>query len=169
MPWSIRAPRTDELELVREVERAAGLLFGSVGMHEIAEHEPPSVEELAAYQRADRIWVLVHDDVVAGYALADVVDGAAHLAQLSVQPTRGRQGFGTALLTHVCDWARRRGLAAVTLTTFEHVPWNGPYYAERGFRALADDEIGPELEHLREEEAAHGLDPDLRVCMRREN
>jgi hypothetical protein len=56
----------------------------------------------------------------------------------------------------------------VTLTTFERVPWNGPYYAGHGFRVLAEDEIGPELRQLRDEEAMHGLDRNLRVCMRRD-
>jgi hypothetical protein len=28
-----------------------------------------------------------------------------------------------------------------TLTTFEHVPWNAPYYRRRGFRVLDDGEL----------------------------
>jgi ribosomal protein S18 acetylase RimI-like enzyme len=166
--WSIRAPRTDELERLREIEREAGLLFRTVGMDDIAGHEPFSIEELAAYHGGDRVWVLVDEDIVVGYVLVDIVDGAAHVEQLSVLPAYGRRGHGAALLTHVCDWARQRRLGGVTLTTFERVSWNGPYYARHGFRVLAEDEIGPELRRLREEEATHGLDRDLRVCMRRE-
>ena len=166
--WSIRDPRPEELERLREIERDAGLLFNTVGMDDIAAHEPFSVEELAAYLRDDRVWVLVHEDDVVGYVLVDVVDGVGHLEQLSVLPDFGRRGYGAALLAHVCEWARRRDLGAVTLTTFEQVPWNGPYYARHGFRVLAEDEIGPELRQLRDEEAAHGLDPNLRVCMQRE-
>jgi GNAT superfamily N-acetyltransferase len=168
MSWLIRAARTDELERVREIERAAGLLFRTVGMADIAAHEPFSVEELAEYLIDDRLWVLVQEAVVVGYVLIDVVDGVAHLEQLSVLPDFGRQGYGAALLTHVCDWARQRSLGAVTLTTFAQVPWNGPYYARHGFRVLAEDELGAELRRLRDEEARHGLDPELRLCMRRE-
>jgi GNAT superfamily N-acetyltransferase len=168
MSWSIREPRTDELEGLREIERAAGLLFNTVGMDDIAAHEPSSVEELASYLADDRAWVVIHQHAVVGYVLVDVVDGVAHLEQLSVLPDYGRRGYGAALLARVCDWARQRDLGAVTLTTFEQVPWNGPYYARHGFRVLADDEIGPELRRLRDEEAMHGLDPNLRVCMQRE-
>ncbi len=168
MSWLIRAARTDELERLREIERAAGVLFRTVGMDDIAAHEPLTVEELAGYLGGDRIWVLVDEDSTVGYVLVDVVDGVAHLEQLSVEPEYGRRGYGAALLTHVCEWARQHDLGAVTLTTFEHVPWNGPYYARHGFRALADYEIGPELRRLRDYEETHGLDRDLRVCMRRD-
>jgi GNAT superfamily N-acetyltransferase len=156
MGWSIREPRTDELERLREIERAAGLLFNTVGMEDIAADEPLSVVELAGYLADDRVWVVVHEDAVVAYALVDVVDGVAHLEQLSVLPDYGRRGYGAALLAHVCDWARQRDLGAVTLATFVHVPWNGPYYARHGFQ------------RLRDEEAMHGLDPTLRVCMQRE-
>src|SRR4051812_27426917 len=152
MSWTIRAPRSEELERLRDIERSAGQLFRTIGMDDIAAHEPFSVEELSAYLSDERVWVVVHEAAVVGYALVDVVDGVAHLEQLSVLSEYGRRGYGAALLTHVCDWARQRDLGAVTLTTFEHVPWNGPYYARHGFRFLADDEIGPELHRLRDEE-----------------
>src|SRR5438874_12103060 len=140
MSWSIRAPRTDELEQLREIERAAGVLFRTVGMDDVAEHEPLSIEELAGYLGDERTWVLVHGDAIVGYALTDVVDGLAHLEQLSVMPEYGRRGYGAALLNRVCDRARQRGRDAVTLTTFERVPWNGPYYTRHGFRVLAEYE-----------------------------
>jgi hypothetical protein len=54
----------------------------------------------------------------------------------------------------------------VTLTTFSDVAWNRPLYEHLGFRAMREHEIGPELRALRDTEAAHGLDPTTRVCMR---
>jgi GNAT superfamily N-acetyltransferase len=164
----LRAPRFDELESLRAIERAAGAMFVEAGMPDVAAHEPDSVAALAEYLAGGRAWVVTVDDEPAGYALVDLVDGLAHLEQLSVDPKYGRRGLGTRLVESVCDWARERGLAAVTLTTFEHVSWNAPFYARRGFRAIDDDEIGPELRELREEEAAEGLDPSIRVCMRRD-
>jgi hypothetical protein len=58
-----------------------------------------------------------------------------------------------------------RGDDLVTLTTFRDVPWNAPYYERIGYRALREDEIGPELRALMAREAGHGLDPALRVAM----
>src|ERR1700737_5453652 len=118
MPGSIRTPRLDELELLRAIEWAAGGLFRDVGMDDIAEHEPTAPEELAGYVALGRAWVVCHDDVPVAYALVDVVDGHAHLEQLSVRPENGRRGFGAALLDHVCRQSRDNGFVAVTLTTF---------------------------------------------------
>ena len=55
-----------------------------------------------------RAWLIADDDdVPVGYAVVDIVDGLAHLEQLSVLPDHGRKGLGSALLAHVCDWATR--------------------------------------------------------------
>lgn len=45
--------------------------------------------------------------------------------------------------------------------------WNRPFYGRRGFRVLAEHELTDELRALRAREAAAGLEPDLRVVMRR--
>jgi GNAT superfamily N-acetyltransferase len=161
----IRTPRSDELERLRAVERAAGVLFAEAGMPDVAAHEPASVRELADHVHAGRAWVVVLDGLVVGYAVADVVDGNAHLEQLSVHPDAGRRGLGTMLLFHVCAWARDHDYPAVTLTTFADLPWNAPFYAKHGFRIVAEAEIGPELRRVRDEETALGLDPEQRVCM----
>lgn len=48
------------------------------------------------------------------------------------------------------------------------MPWNAPLCRHLGFRSLAEHEFGPGLRAIRYEEAAHGLDPTKRVCMRSE-
>ena len=153
---------------LRDVEREAGELFREVGMDHIADDEPPSETTLAAYAVAGRSWVATDGDRVVGYVIVDVVDGAAHVEQVSVRPDQQGRGVGRALLDQVADWARDTGRPAITLTTFTDVPWNRPLYEHLGFRVLAEAEIGPELSALRATEAAHGLDPDTRVCMRRD-
>jgi hypothetical protein len=55
----------------------------------------------------------------------------------------------------------------VTLTTFRDPPWNMPFYASLGFVALSPDTIGATLAAIVREEARRGLDPALRVAMRR--
>jgi hypothetical protein len=74
---------------------------------------------------------------------------------------------GRRLLDEVTAWARTHDLTAVTLTTFHNVPWNRPLYEHVGFVVMDGAEIGPALRALVAEEAAHGLDPTQRVCMRR--
>jgi GNAT superfamily N-acetyltransferase len=161
----IRPARAEDLPRLQEVERLAGAMFRDVGMPEIADDVPPSIEELAA---AAAVFVAVdHDDQPVGYARIEVVDGHAHLEQLSVIPEHGGRGVGTALLDAVAAWAADRGDEEITLTTFRHVAFNAPLYARRGYVELTDDERGPELVALMATEAEHGLDPADRVAMRR--
>ena len=176
-PLQIRPSSPADGERLREIERAAGERFREVDLAAIAEDEPMSVDELAAYAGDGRSWVAtIADDrnsdsdsdrlaSVVGYVLVDVVDGHAHIEQISVDPDVQGQGVGRALLDRVEEYARANGLMSLTLTTFRDVPWNAPLYAHLGFRELAAAEVGPGLAALVEAEASHGLDPDQRVCM----
>ncbi|GAC1593064.1 MAG: hypothetical protein NVS3B21_13610 [Acidimicrobiales bacterium] len=92
---------------LREIEWLAGARFREIGMADIADNEPPAVEVLARYADSGRSWVAVAEDgQLAGYILVDIVDGNAHIDQISVRP--GYQGIGTgrALLHRVYEWAR---------------------------------------------------------------
>jgi GNAT superfamily N-acetyltransferase len=165
---AIRRLRAEDGDAVRAIERAAGERFREVGLAFVAEHEPATLEELAAYASAERGWVATNagDDPI-GYALVDVVDGNAHIEQVSVHPQHQGRGVGRALVDRVRAWAADTARPAITLTTFCDVAWNRPLYEHLGFVVMTDDEIGPELATVCQVEAAHGLDPDTRVCMRR--
>jgi GNAT superfamily N-acetyltransferase len=163
----VRPARADELPVLQRIERRAGAPFGEVGMTAVADHEPPSLEHLAGYQRAGRAWVAQDDGHPIGYLLLDVLAGAAHIEQVSVDPAYARRGVGRALIETVADWARARALDTMTLTSFEHVPWNAPYYARLGFVVLPEHEQPPELRAIRCAEAARGLDAWPRVAMSR--
>jgi GNAT superfamily N-acetyltransferase len=163
----IRAAVAGEAVDMRAVELAAGLQFIDVGMPEIAEADPLSVDALDEFIGDGRAWVAIVDDAVAGYVIAEVADACAHVEQVSVGPAFAGRRIGARLIDVVAGWARERGLAALTLTTFIDVPWNAPYYRRLGFTDLPDDEVGPELQAIRDTETAHGLDPATRVCMHR--
>jgi GNAT superfamily N-acetyltransferase len=163
----VRPASPDDAPELQEIERLAGERFRDVGMPEIADDEPLSLDALAGYARAGRSWVaLGQAGTPIGYVVADVVDGDAHIEQVSVRPDHQGTGVGRALIDQVRTWALASGMDALTLTTFRDVPWNAPLYEHLGFRALADSEVGPELRALRDAETAHGLDPASRVCMR---
>ena len=162
----IRLSRPDDLPALINVEIEAGSLFRDVGMAAIADDDPGSVAELAVYQEDGRAWVSVDDgDRPVAYLVAEVVDGHAHVEQVSVRPSHARRGLGSALIETLAAWARERGLAALTLTTFSAVPWNAPYYERLRFRVLEEAEIGAGLREIRRAEAARGLDAWPRVAM----
>ncbi len=165
----IRPTRPDEAARLREIEWAAGQRFRDVGMADIAEAEPMPVERIVAYADAGRSWVAVNrDDTPIGYALVDVVDDCAHVEQISVHPDYQGRGLGRRLLDAIDGWAADHAMPALTLSTFVDVPWNGPLYVHLGFRGMAEDELGPGLRAVLEDEARHGLDVTKRMCMRRE-
>jgi GNAT superfamily N-acetyltransferase/plasmid stabilization system protein ParE len=144
----VRVAGPADLERLPAIEAAADALFASVGVTDLP---PPQT----AQQRAVAWRVLVVGDPVAGFAVLERVDGDVHLEQLSVHPSAGRRGLGTALLDAAVQTAREAGAARVTLTTYADVPWNAPWYAARGFTEVTDP--GPELAALVAHEAAAGL------------
>jgi GNAT superfamily N-acetyltransferase len=162
----IRLARPDDLPALIDIEREAGELFRDVDMAAIADDDPGSVAELAVHQADGRAWVSVDDgDRPVAYLIAEVVDGHAHIEQVSVRPSHARRGLGSALIEALAAWAVSRGLPALTLTTFAAVPWNAPYYERLRFRVLDDAEIGAGLREIRRAEAARGLDAWPRVAM----
>jgi hypothetical protein len=62
-------------------------------------------------------------------------------------------------------WTAAQGLSSITLTTFHDVPFNAPYYEKLGFRVVTS--LTPNLQSLVDEQAGFGLEPSLRVVMRR--
>lgn len=164
----LRPARLADLAALPEIERAAGEMFRPIGMAFVADDELPSAAELRPYVDAGRAWVVDVGGELAGYLITELVDGCAHLEQVSVDPRFGRRGLGAALIEHLAQWASGQGLPAITLTTYRDVPWNGPYYAARGFRWLREDELTPGLRAIRQHEIDRGLDQWPRGCMRRE-
>jgi GNAT superfamily N-acetyltransferase len=164
----IRAPRLTELELLREIERDAGQAFAQIGMEEIAADEPLAVVELQEFAEAGRAWVATGiDDVPVAYLLSAVVDGAAHVEQVSVSRASRGRSVGAALIDHLSAIAARDGRRWVTLTTFRDVPWNAPYYERLGFTTIGPGEYGPELATLVAVEASRIPGELPRVAMRR--
>jgi GNAT superfamily N-acetyltransferase len=166
VPIAIRGAVPGDAPTLREIELLAGARFRDVGMESIADAEPASVDTLVAYAQADRSWVALDGNGhPVGYVIADVVDGNAHIEQISVRPDHQGTGVGRALIHRVREWAEATGSTAITLSTFITVPWNGPLYAHLGFVPIPEIELGPELRAVREAETRHGLDPTARVCM----
>lgn len=161
----IRPATEADLERLVEIEVRAGQLFRTVGMSEVAEHVP-EVATLREAMEAERVWVAAADGQVAAYVVAEMLDGNAHVAQVSVAPEYAGRSIGKGLIEHVEAWGRAAGCPATTLTTFRDVPWNEPYYLRLGYRPLPEDHVGPELSRTMAHEASlPGIDGSLRCAM----
>jgi GNAT superfamily N-acetyltransferase len=149
------------------IEHAAASLFPTSDLPEEIRYLATGIGELKAAQREGRLWVATTaSDLPVGFAQLTSMDGEAHLDEMNVHPDHGRQGLGTRLIDAAREWAIDNGYSQLTLITFEHLPWNAPFYAARGFSTVPPHAIGNDLSTLLVEEAALGIDVSRRVVMR---
>ena len=139
------------------VERAAAQQFDAEDLGTDLATETTPIAELAEARADGRLWVALADGQPVGFAFVRIVDGRGHLEELDVHPDHGRRGLGTRLLERALRWSGSRDLPGLTLTTFDHVAWNRPFYERRGFRRLEAPEPGSELDRILAEEKRRGL------------
>lgn len=162
----IRAARLGEGQLLPQIERSAGRLFGQ--LEDLAWLADADDLPSAFHERliADRTcWLAAYSPAaVVGFLSAEAIDRSLHLWELSVAAPWQRRGIGTRLVEHAIREAIRRRMDDITLTTFRAVPWNAPFYAGLGFQpvALCDDR----LDGLLRKEEASGLNSKARCAMR---
>lgn len=166
-PYTIAVARSEDLARLPEIELAAArLLAGYAPVSVLSETTSHDILQLA--QREGRLWVALAADDPVGFAHVEVLDAdTVHLEEIDVHPDHGRRGLGARLVMHICRWAADRGFQSVTLTTFQDVPWNMPFYARLGFEIVAVDALPPALRAIVEDETRRGLDPRRRVVMTR--
>jgi GNAT superfamily N-acetyltransferase len=164
----IRPARQSDLQILRQIELEAGAAFRDLAMDAIADDQLPSLDWLAEFQEDGRAWVVADDnDQAVAYLLAAELDGEALIEQVSVHPSRAHQRLGSELIHTAAEWGRAAGLSGLTLTTFDLVPWNRPYYQRLGFEVVDDQALSPGLREIRASEIERGLDRWPRVVMRR--
>ncbi|MCH8336023.1 MAG: GNAT family N-acetyltransferase [Proteobacteria bacterium] len=165
-PISIELAESEHLSAIPAIELAASALFPEVDVPLENRYCVTEDELLREAQSDARLWVaLTGDRIPVGFAMADFVDGGAHLDQMDVIPDFGRQGIGTHLVRTLIDWARSGDYPVITLITFRHLPWNAPFYEKLGFEAMASSELGAELAGLLKAEGEAGIDVRRRICM----
>lgn len=165
---TIRPARLEDVPVLIKIERAASETFRTLSLDFVADDDPGSLEELAPYVHGERAFVATDaSDFPIAYIILDVVDGAAHIEQVSVHPVHARQGIGRGLIDRAAAWARAHELRSLTLTTYLDVPWNAPYYRRLGFRHLSPDEETPGLRMIKRRERAAGLEVWPRTSMSR--
>ena len=164
--FTIGPASADDYQAVPRVELAAAALLDPVDLPPAIAAISTSAEAALEAQQSGRLIVArsAAGEVV-GFALLEELDGHAHLEELDVDPSFGRRGIGRALVSAASEWARARGDAEITLSTFGHVPWNAPFYASMGFETVPASRYSDEILSLRRSESELGLDIGKRVVM----
>lgn len=163
-PVCIAPARAEDLPALQQIEAAAARLFPAQDLPPALAGQSLPLTVLDAARAAGLLWVARATPATGeltpplGFLMAEPGgQHCLHLAEMDVLPAHGRRGLGSALLARAEAEARTRGLGWLTLSTFEHLAWNAPFYARQGFAPL--DESGPEagerfghlLRHLAEE------------------
>ena len=159
----LRLATERDIGVIQMIEAAGLTMFPPESLPPGAGRLMP-VEELAAARSASLLWVACFQrDEPVGFLAAEVVSGCLHIWEMDVLPAHGRRGVGGALLQQATIEAARRGLYGSTLTTFDHLPWNAPFYSKHGFAAVEAFERFPHLLSILQDEQRRGL--EHRVAM----
>jgi len=162
----VRPARITDLPLLPAIERsAAGLFANQSGLAHLAEGAVIAADEHAQFLSDGCLWVAENGSTISGFLAATELAGSFHIREVSVALGAQGQGLGRALIETALCSAQERGFAAATLTTFRNVPWNAPFYARLGFRALEQAELTPALAAILAEELAHGMPQGSRCAM----
>ncbi len=166
LPWHIRPARMADLPGLADLERRAASRFTVDDLPDALAGQTLDEAVLAQGLADGLLWVAeTGAGQIAGFALAEAAEDALHLAEMDVDQEHGRQGIGSGLLHTLVDEALRRGVAALTLTTFAHLPWNAPFYRRHGFRDVTPAPHSRLAQHLETERLA-GL--NNRIAMQRQ-
>lgn len=164
--YSIKQATADHVPLLAAIEVAAASIFppGSIPDHIRSDSVP--VDTLFEAVQDGLLWVaLAGDGKPVGYALVQLIEDAALLAQMDVHPDHMRNGIGSALIMQAVEHLRLLKKTALYLTTFVHVSWNAPFYAKLGFVALTNADTPPFLKDILEEEKRYGLTNRTAMCL----
>jgi ribosomal protein S18 acetylase RimI-like enzyme len=159
----VRPARAADLTQTAAIENAGGPQFQEYFGDAI---EPillsPAMD--GRQRAAEPGFLLVAGEPPVGFVHVLLIDGHAHLEQLSVLPEHQRHGIGAALTRAAMDGARAQGFDRLSLCTYRDVPWNGPFYRDLGFTEVTD--LAPYERRLRDKERDLGLDINgVRVVM----
>lgn len=147
MALTVRAAAPADLAALPAIELSGDAMFAELGI--VLPPGPATVETAIAHGTS----ILVAGDPPVAFAAVIALDGHPHLEQISVRADQTRSGIGSLLLR---DVVRRCG-PGLTLLTFRHVPWNGPWYLRHGFAELPGSAWGPELRRHWQAEIDAGL------------
>lgn len=150
------------------IENSAGMRFEeSAELAFVAQGEDRSVGQYRGFIERGLSWAAdTRAGRCIGFICATPEDGELHVWELAVCRDHQGSGIGRALLATAVREAERRGMAALTLTTFSNVAWNAPFYARLGFEVIEGSALSGRLQALLDEEGRNGLPREYRCAMR---
>ena len=169
---TIRPAAPREIDLLCAIDDDASRLYAESGLEvNLTNDDAFVVAERARWldsaRRGDTFLAVDADGLGVGFAALGSVDGFPYLDQLSVRLAVMRRGIGRLLLGRALEWAQHRGGGALWLTTWDHLPYNRPFYERHGFVVVPEAQCGPDVRYHLAEERQWLPAPEHRIAMRR--
>lgn len=164
---TLRPANSHELPTLIEIDDQACELYLQAGIRfDIDEDHPFVIAESQRWAEAISQG-LAHvavdrQDYPVGFISMCTVDGEPYLDQLAVRPAQMRKGIGRSLLRHALALNTQQPL---WLTTYAHLPFNAPFYESEGFVAMLEEDCGPQLRAILEDQRSVLPAPDKRIAM----
>jgi GNAT superfamily N-acetyltransferase len=156
--YTVGLASREHIRMLPEIERAAAALFPDDVLTPETRASTVPIEQLEAAHAEGRLWAaLTKTGTPVGFAIAIRESETAFLREVDVHPAHQQKGLGRQLIKSVLAWAQAHQFSFVTLTTFEYVPWNAPFYSRLGFRKLAEHELSCDLLGRLQSERRQGL------------
>ncbi|HEX7667582.1 MAG TPA: GNAT family N-acetyltransferase [Polyangiaceae bacterium] len=165
--FRLRAADSDDIAAIQRVGLEADRRFLDVAHPELADGSTIPTDVALRAIADDRLVVAESGAEIVGWAYTALVGGELCLGQISVLPSWGRRGVGSALLEHVVDHARGKGIAAIVLSTQDDVAWNRAWFEARGFVVVPRERWTPAMARMTADQEKDGVDWSRRVHMRR--
>ncbi|WP_229749548.1 GNAT family N-acetyltransferase [Flexivirga endophytica] len=162
---TIRRPTAAEIGELPALEVESYLSYADIGMSEVAVGNEPDVGFLSDAFYADNIRIALCDTDIAGFIEYRTLDETLYIAGVNVRPRFLGHRIGALLLEAAAELATARGLHRLSLTTFQDVPWNAPYYERLGWRTLAEEETSAGLLAIRARQRDAGYERWPRTTM----
>ena len=153
---NLRNTTLKDIPVPQTLEAVAAQRFLTISELAILAHSEVTDSQVHQQSIAQELAWLVEDvrGRVLGFCYAQELADSLYLAEISTHPDARGMGVGRMLVIHTRQMAALRGLSGVTLTTYQDVPWNAPWYQRQGFIALAPSSLGSELSDIVQRQAA---------------
>lgn len=164
--WSLRLAKPADADAMPDIERAAGQLF--VDDPDLGDFDLQMVREAAELRKLiarGHCLIAESSGCMAGFLVNQPFRRELHVWEMSVHPYFQRGGIGAGLMRACMIDARNAGFSAITLTTFNNIAWNAPFYERLGFETIEDLPAHSRLERQIAAEIRDGLPPQRRVAM----
>ncbi len=161
----IRPAIVRDISRITEIEQHGGKKFTDIGMAWVTARPSSNKQELEEGINAKSIFIAAESDNLLGFIHLGMVDNHGHVFEVSVDYGAQGKGVGKLLMLHAEKWASSHDFEAISLTTFKHVAFNGPWYQSLGYNEIDPDNTLPELKMIINGERASDLNKSERVAM----